>query len=763
MISQTLHIYGKPVFFRYLMKTRARIFLMRRITKTYQERMFTLRNLKLGKKLGLAFGIILLLTMSSGIFSVVETNSVGESFNFVTEDLLAGLFDAADILDRGNNVNYAIRGFRYTETPEMLKLAKDSLVELRHGLQTSKELEEKYPNLQLIKKFLPIIEGNIDDLISKVEKVFEYEAQKELLANKLTSLIDPVFNATQELFDGRVSASMELIDQIDSSDAYRGTLSKEDVETLKIRVGDQIALTYELLYKMFIAKEAVSYAMNNKFTPGLADTIKKEVDAIPPILKKLEESASSVAAQEAIARTEKHFNELVKTTNDYIEARDNIMNHFTEVGTAQVALKETLTQYNDELTARAEEIGENAMSSLSTMRSIIIIGIVLSVTLGFIISFFTARAISRPMTRVVGIAQRIGQGDLTIKRKDFGYEGKDEIGFLVNAFDEMVKSQVVVIRDILDIAKSIANESLNLAALSEETNASMEEIRASVDQITTLSGNNASALEESNAGIEEMSAGAATVAQSSTNGAQNANSTSEVTENAVKVVKDVISQINHVGNMSNENEKEIRELVTSVEQITGFVSVITNIADQTNLLALNAAIEAARAGEAGRGFAVVADEVRKLAEESGHAAKNISEQISGLQSSAHKAIGGTVKSVEILREILTMADKAQSGLNDGLDRMKVINDEIQNIAAIAEEQAASSKEMAGAIDLVTKGTVEVGQRISGVQNASAEASKASESVATTAQTLSGYSANMSEALAHFVIEEVSGKLAIGSR
>ena len=709
-----------------------------------------MRNIKLGKKLGLAFGLVLLLTACSGIFSIWETNVVSESFDFVTDDLLAALFDGAETLGEGNDVVYAITRYRFTETPEMLKQAQDSLNNLRAALKTTEDLMVKYPRLQLVRKYLPQITANINGLISETEGAFRLAEQKETARLKLVASVEPVYNSIRPFFSNRVNASLEAIDS-------------GDFEAAKRRIGQQVVLIEELINNIMALRVIVNRSMNDQFSTITMEDLKKETDDIRLVFEKLKEVSLMPATRDAVLSIENSLNEWLKASNEYINLRHNLMAIFERVEKAQDALKVTLAEYNSELSERAQEIGDSAMSDLVTMRNVIIFGMVFSILLGIIISFFTARAISRPIGRVVGIAKRIGQGDYTVKREEFGYEGKDEIASLVDAFDEMLKEQLTVINRILDIAKAIANESLNLAALSEETSASMEEIRASVDQITSLSSNNSSALEQSNAGVEEMSAGAATVAQSSTNGAQNASTTSEVTENAVHVVEDVISQINKVGDTSDENEREIRELVSSVEQITGFVSVITSIADQTNLLALNAAIEAARAGEAGRGFAVVADEVRKLAEESGHAAKSIREQISGLQSSAHKAIEGTVKSTEIVREVLVMAGKAQAALNDGLSRMRVINDEIQNIAAIAQEQAASSKEMSTAIDVVTQGTVEVGKRIEGVQNASTEASEASEGVAMAAQTLSNHAENLTETLSHFKIEEDSGKSKLAVR
>ncbi|MCL1909398.1 MAG: methyl-accepting chemotaxis protein, partial [Kiritimatiellaeota bacterium] len=149
--------------------------------------------------------------------------------------------------------------------------------------------------------------------------------------------------------------------------------------------------------------------------------------------------------------------------------------------------------------------------------------------------------------------------------------------------------------------------------------------------------------EQSNAGIEEMSSGADTVATSATDSAAFIAQTTDASNKAIKTVHDVIDGMRNVDKNAKQSEAKTRQLVSSVENVSSFVSVITGIADQTNLLALNAAIEAARAGEVGRGFAVVAEEVRKLAEESAHAAQNVNDIIQELQTGAQESIEATTE------------------------------------------------------------------------------------------------------------------------
>ena len=196
----------------------------------------------------------------------------------------------------------------------------------------------------------------------------------------------------------------------------------------------------------------------------------------------------------------------------------------------------------------------------------------------------------------------------------------------------------------------------------------------------------------------------------------------------------------------------------SVHNVSSFVSVITGIADQTNLLALNAAIEAARAGSVGRGFAVVAEEVRKLAEESAKAAQNVNGIIVELQNGAQESIKVTTESGRVVGEILLKSEQAQQELDEALKEMNKANDSIQNIAAIAQEQAASSKEVAESIDNATNSTIEMVSTISNISRAADETSHAAESVAEQSEVMAGHVQVMTETLSHFKLPNSTGSV-----
>ena len=228
----------------------------------------------------------------------------------------------------------------------------------------------------------------------------------------------------------------------------------------------------------------------------------------------------------------------------------------------------------------------------------------------------------------------------------------------------------------------------------------------------------------------------------------------------IRILEEGLEELQRV---AASNEALTQGLLKAVEGVSGFLSQIGKVTRQTQMLALNAAIEAARAGEAGRGFAVVAEEVRKLAEESNQAARQVGEIIGVLQNHAEGSIRVTEQTSTIMAATVVKAQEARSGLEVALEEIGKINDVMQNIASVAQEQAAASAEMAHGIDQVTKGTVDVVDSIESIRKSAVETTKASEGVAQEAQAMAEGAQRMHELLGRFKVEGGSGLALPGGR
>lgn len=316
---------------------------------------------------------------------------------------------------------------------------------------------------------------------------------------------------------------------------------------------------------------------------------------------------------------------------------------------------------------------ENLSYSASTeAKGIAFVFGAVAVLLGIIFSILSSRAVTKPINRLVKETSLVAEGDLT---KRVEVSGNDELAQLAIAFNKMVESLHHMTRQVVEKSSSLAAHSQELSAASQEVSATVEEITSTTSELANSA--NQEAVGAANA--VEVSRGVQKAAQQGN-----------------QAVDQTVEKMNSIRSRVDESSEQVAKLDERSRDISKITEVITNIADQTNLLALNAAIEAARAGEHGRGFAVVAEEVRKLAEQSSQAAKEISTIIKQIQKDTVLVVDGMNLSVLGVHEGMEVVSSAGQSLKDILNKVENTVNIIEEIAGQAERNSMSAQSLAAA-------------------------------------------------------------------
>lgn len=420
--------------------------------------------------------------------------------------------------------------------------------------------------------------------------------------------------------------------------------------------------------------------------------------------RKLEEARAryqdAMKRLEALERSEKGTR-LIETAKGLIAPTVQVNNRVVELALAgrrdeatELLLKEAvpLTErvqgaFDEQLRFQQESVDaayDRSVAIYGRTKSVQLIAGAVSVILGLLSAGFLIHNFVTRINRVAKAMSRVADGDLSTQLRIYA---NDEIGELGRSINRMLTSIAGMITSIKETATGVASAAGVLHAGSEEIATGAEQVAAQAGVVATAG--------------EEMAATSSEIARNCCLAAASSRQASELATEGASVVQATVAGMGRIAERVRETATAVKGLGSRSDQIGEIVGTIEDIADQTNLLALNAAIEAARAGEQGRGFAVVADEVRALAERTTRATKEIGQMIKGIQAETRDAVASMEEGVGEVERGTCDAARSGDALQHILNQINDVTMQINQIATAAEQQTATTVEISSNIQQIT--------------------------------------------------------------
>ncbi|MGC5700375.1 HAMP domain-containing protein [Pseudomonas sp. NFXW11] len=602
-------------------------------------------NLGMAKKLGIGFALVLLLTALVAAIGVWSLRTISQGFDGLKQmsQLNSGVLKVR-LLEQ----DYALHGD--SQTVDNLHQSLEALLALAQQLKGQSSANQA-------------VMADVELALSDYRKAF-----------------DEFVELTQAKDLALEMASWSVSSVANNLDVLQAGLADDGTYTLKDSQGKEGAEFVEQANQISQVSRLMLQAMNEARLR--LDQNRKGGDQEASEQGKIEQAEQALAQVEQLKAAVKDagYQTVLGEVSGHIGNFSEKLNEYTGLLAQEKQVYRQLHERAAQVMARVDQAyaaGDQSMQGELQKNSLLIIGSsALALLVGLLAALSITRLIVRPLRSVMQLAQQIAAGDLSAS---VAVNRHDEIGQLMQAMQQMSSGLSGIVSGLQAGIEQLASSAQSLSSVTEQTNAEVSTQREETEQVATA--------------MNQMTATVHDVARNAEQAAEAAQAADDKVESGQQVVRLSMQRIEQLADSATRASTGIESLSAEIDNIGSVLDVIKSVAEQTNLLALNAAIEAARAGEQGRGFAVVADEVRALAQRTQQSTEEIARLVTALHAAADASVQQIQSSGELVKLAVSDALQTESALGSIAAAVSLIQQMNQQIAAAAEQQSSVAEEI----------------------------------------------------------------------